>query len=133
MMAGVVIDASAVLAVLLNEPTRAALIAATQELSLVGAMSLPWEVGNALVAGARRARLTPSEVHEAWASYETVPVRLVSTDVGRALDAALQAGLHAYDGYVLEAARAERLPLLTLDAALARAALRLGVTLMELA
>ena len=40
-------------------------------------------------------------------------------------------GLYASDGYVLETARAEGLPLLTLDRGLARAAHRLGVRLME--
>jgi predicted nucleic acid-binding protein len=39
--------------------------------------------------------------------------------------------LYAYDGYVLETARAERLPLLTLDLRLARAAQRLGLKVKE--
>lgn len=127
----VVIDTSALLAVLLNEPSRPALISATEGYGLVGAPSLPWEVGNALVAGVRRARLSAADVRHAWASYQAVPVRLVSIDMGRALTVAMESGLYAYDGYVLETARAERLPLLTLDRGLARAAQRLGLHMME--
>jgi len=130
-MAPVVIDTSALLAVLLNEPSRAELIRATDGLSLVGAPSLPWEVGNALMAGVRRTRLSIADVRQAWAGYQAVPVRLASIDAGRALSVAIEAGLYAYDGYVLETARAERLPLLTLDRGLARAAARLGLRLME--
>jgi len=130
-MAHLVIDTSALLAVLLNEPTRSALISATQGYGLVGAPSLPWEVANALVAGVRRRRLSAAAVRQAWASYQTVPVRLAEIDAGHALEIALELGLYAYHAYVLETARAERLPLLTLDGRLARAADRLALQLLE--
>lgn len=130
-MLQLVIDTSALLAVLLNEPTRAALIRATEGHALVGAPSLPWEVGNALVAGFRRRRLSPEDVRQAWAQYQKVPVRLGELDTERALQIALETGLYAYDAYVLESARAEQLPVLTLDGGLARAADRLGVRIME--
>jgi predicted nucleic acid-binding protein len=125
------IDTSAVLGVLLNEPERSALIQATEGYRLVGAPSLPWEVGNALVACFRRHRLSRAEVLQAWSSYQSVAVRLVAINAEQALGVALEAGLYAYDAYVLETARAERLPLLTLDERLARAASRLGVKVME--
>ena len=131
LVAYLVIDTSAVLAVLLNEPTRSALISATEGYGLVGAPSLPWEVGNALVAGVRRRRLSAAAVLQAWASYQTVPVRLAQIDAGQALEIGVELGLYAYDAYVLETARAERLPLLTLDRGLARAAHRLGLRLRE--
>jgi predicted nucleic acid-binding protein len=130
-MASLVIDTSALLAVLLHEPSRPALIQAAEGCSLVGAPSLPWEVGNALVAGVRRRRLSATAVHEAWVSYRAVPVRLAEIDAGSALEIAMELGLYAYDAYVLETARVERLRLLTLDGGLAQAARRLGVRIME--
>jgi predicted nucleic acid-binding protein len=130
-MKSLVIDTSALLAVLLNEPVRPALIRATEGYSLVGAPSLSWEIGNALVAGVRRKRLSVIDLRQAWASYQAVPIRLAHIDAGRALDLALGAGLYAYDGYVLETAHAERLPLLTLDLSLARAARRMGLRVKE--
>jgi predicted nucleic acid-binding protein len=130
-MERLVIDTSALLAVLLNEPSRALLIRAAEGYDLVGAPSLPWEVGNALIAGFRRRRMSAPQVHQAWASYEAVPVRLAEIDTERALKIALDTGLYAYDAYVLEAARAERLLLLTLDRALERTARRLGLRIRE--
>jgi predicted nucleic acid-binding protein len=130
-MEHLVIDTSALLAVLLNEPEREALIDATQGRGLVAAPSLPWEVGNALVAGVRRQRLSTAALLEAWGSYGKVPVRLAEIAVARALEIAVEFNVYAYDAYVLEAARAERLPLLTLDRGLAQVARRLGLTLME--
>ncbi len=128
----IAIDTSAILAVLLNEPSRSALIAATEGCSLIAAPSLPWEVGNALIAGVRRHRLTGAVVLEAWASYRRVAVRLAELDVAKALELAVALGVYAYDAYVMEAARSTRAPLLTLDAALARAARSIGVEVMEL-
>jgi len=128
----IAIDTSAILAVLLSEPSRAALIAVTEGCSLISASSLPWEVGNALIAGVRKRRLTEEVVLAAWASYGLIPVRLEQFDVARALKLAVALRVYAYDAYMLEAARSARVPLLTLDAALARAARSIGVSVMEL-
>lgn len=63
--------------------------------------------------------------------YAGVPLHLAEIAIERALEIALETGLYAYDAYVLELARAERLPLLTLDRALERAARRLHLQLMQ--
>jgi predicted nucleic acid-binding protein len=127
----VVIDTSALLAVLLEEPERPALIAATQGAVLLAPASLPWEVGNALVALVRRRRLTPAEAGLAWTAYEAIPRRLVDVDVGEAIGLAIELGLYAYDAYFVVLARRRRLPLLTLDRRLGTAASRVGVDLVE--
>ena len=89
------------------------------------------EVGNALIAGFRRRRLTVEAVLRAWAGYQKVRVRLAEIDVRSALQIALESGLYGYDASVLETARAARLPVLTLDRGVARAARRLGLKLVE--
>ena len=127
-----VIDTSALLAVLLDEPQRPAVIAATAGVVLFAPASLPWEVGNALVATIRRRRLTAAEAQRAWAAYETVPLRLVEVDIGQAVALAAELGLYAYDSYMLGLARSRRLPLLTLDGKLAAAARAIGVALVEI-
>jgi predicted nucleic acid-binding protein len=126
-----IIDASAILAVLLDEPERRPLIRATEGVELMAPVSLPLEVGNALVAAVRRRRLTPEQAKQAWASYSAVPVRLLDVDVARAIDTALSLGLYAYDAYVLEAARRRGLPLLTLDQQLRSAAKTLHLDVVE--
>ncbi len=68
----------------------------------------------------------------AWASYGRIPVRLAQLDVAKALELAVALRVYAYDAYMLEVARSARAPLLTLDAALARAARSIGVPVMEL-
>jgi predicted nucleic acid-binding protein len=127
----VVIDTAALLAVLLEEPERPALLAATTGAVLFAPASLPWEVGNALVAAVRRRRLTAAEAEAGWTAYQTIPIRLVEVDIGRAMGLATERGLYACDAYMLELARSRGLPLLTLDAKLSDAARLVGVALVE--
>ena len=130
-MVEIVIDTAALLAVLLEEPERQALLAATTGAVLFAPASLPWEVGNALVAAVRRRRLTAAEAEAGWTAYQTIPIRLVEVDIGRAMALATERGLYAYDAYMLELARNRGLPLLTLDAKLSDAARLAGIALVE--
>lgn len=127
----VVVDTSAVLAVLLDEPERTALIARTQGAALLVPGSVPWEVGNGLIAGFRRRRLSARQVRDAWIAFEQIPLRLLQIAVPKALSLAEQFGLYAYDGYILEAARAQRVPLLAMDKRLRTAAAELGLEVWE--
>jgi predicted nucleic acid-binding protein len=127
-----VVDASAVMAVLLEEPERGALIAATQGRELVAPPSLPWEIGNGLVAVVRRKRLSQAEALSAWTAWGEVRLRLIEVDVSRALALAFEHDLYAYDAYLLALAEQRRIPLLTLDRTLQRAARDAGVTLLEI-
>jgi len=128
----VVIDTSAVLAVLLHEPQRSAVIARTEGAMLLAPGSLSWEVGNVLIAGFRRKRLEAAEIRDAWASFEQIPVRSVAVAVGKALELAQQLRLYAYDAYVIEAARSHRTPIVTVDRRLRVAAMQLGLEVWEL-
>ncbi|GIW40358.1 MAG: twitching motility protein PilT [Candidatus Binatia bacterium] len=127
-----VIDTAAVLAVVLNEPERGALIAATRGAVLFAPASLPWEVGNALVAAVRRRRLSRDAALLAWKSYRKIALRLVALDIGRAIALATERGIYAYDAYMLELARSRGLPLLTLDTRLRSVARAAGVELVEI-
>ena len=57
-VAEIVIDTSAIVAVITDAPEKAALIRITEDAALVAPSSVHWEVGNAFSAMIRRARLT---------------------------------------------------------------------------
>jgi predicted nucleic acid-binding protein len=129
----VVVDTSAVLATLVSEPVRPAIVTATRGAAILAAPSLPWEIGNALVSLVRRHVATPEDARQAWRTFARVPIRYVDVDGSVAIGIAVEAGLYAYDAYVIEAARTARVPLLSLDRAQCRAAKALGVELVEVA
>jgi predicted nucleic acid-binding protein len=129
----IVIDTSALIAVLTGEPTRDQLIARTQGAELLAPGSVHWEIGNAFSALVKRRRLKLPEVQAALAAYGQIPIRFVEVEPGAAVELADRFGLYAYDAYLIACARRQRAPLLTLDTRLGRAAREAGVEVLEVA
>jgi predicted nucleic acid-binding protein len=132
MPANIVIDTSAILAVLLAEPEKQAVVEATMGSVLCAPASLRWEVGNAASAGVKRRRLTPERARQLVTDFEQVTIRELPVDLRPAVDLALELSIYAYDAYILEAARSSGFPLLTLDGPIRRNAKKLGLSLLEL-
>jgi predicted nucleic acid-binding protein len=128
----VVADTSAILAVLLDEPEKEAVVAATLGRVLFAPASIRWEVGNAATAGVKKRRLTPERALQLVNDFESVTLQELTVDVPRAVDLAIQLGLYAYDAYILEAARTSGYELLALDGAVRRSARKMGLPLVEL-
>ncbi len=126
-----VIDASAVIAVVANEPEKAALIEQTQGAIMHAPASLPWEIGNALSAMLKRKRITIEQATTAFRSYSQIPIRLIDVDVIRALVHAARLGIYAYDAYMIQAAEKQDCPILTLDGGLIQVAKTVGLRVME--
>jgi predicted nucleic acid-binding protein len=124
------IDTSAVLAVVLNEPSRATLIEITRGAELLSPGSLPWEIGNACSALVKRGRLDEEKAASAIASFQKIPIQLVAVEIEEAVRVSSENGLYAYDAYMLVCARRHRTPLLTLDRALARVAVGMGLQVL---
>jgi predicted nucleic acid-binding protein len=128
----IVVDTSVILAVLLDEPEKDAIVEETLGTILGAPASLRWEVGNAATAGVKRRRLTEERARQLMTDFESVTVRELAIDMKRAVDLGLELRIYAYDAYVLEAARSSGFPLLTLDGPIQRNARKLGVSLVEL-
>ncbi len=126
-----VIDTSAIIAVIVNEPQKLGLVAATTGAELIAPSSLHWEIGNAFSAMLKRKRISLENAVSALESYQQIPLRLVDVPLDEVLAISDQLGVYAYDGYFLAAARALRCELLTLDRGLAHAAGQLGIALRK--
>ncbi len=132
MPSSVVIDTSAILAVLLDEPEKGAVVEATMGCTLCAPASIRWEVGNAATAGVKKRRLTPARARQLVRDFEQVTIRELAVDLERAVDLALELGLYAYDAYILDAARSSGYPLLALDGTVKRSARKIGLPIVEL-
>jgi predicted nucleic acid-binding protein len=127
-----VIDTSAILAVLLDEPEKQAVVEATAGSVVCAPASLRWELGNAATAGVKRHRLTTERARQLVSDFEQVRIRELAIDILRAVDLGLELGIYAYDAYILEAARSSGFRLLALDGPIRRNAEKLGLSLVEL-
>lgn len=132
MAANIVTDTSAILAVLLDEPEKEAVVEATIGSVVCAPASLRLEVGNAATAGVKRRRLTAERARQLMTDLESVTIRELAIDIRRAVDLGLELGIYAYDAYILEAARSSGFPLLALDGPIRQNAKKLGLSLVEL-
>lgn len=142
-MRRIVVDASAIMAVLLREAHRDVVVEATRGVDLLSPDSLPFEIANALSARMKRRdeqRIDAAVASEAFSQFRQMEIALLPqrmSDHVRALELAGQLGLYAYDAYILAAARKQKAPLLTLDGmgrkqGLLQQAPKCGVSVVEL-
>lgn len=142
-MTTIIVDTSAVIAVLLKEATRPSIIKATQGVLLASPETLPFEVTNALSARMKRSdehRLSGTQASAAFAQFRLMEIRLLPVnwqDHEQALNLASLLGIYAYDAYLLVAALNEKAALLTLDGmgrkpGLYQQAERMGISVVNL-
>jgi len=95
----------------------------------------PVEVGNALLAGERRRRITPAETGRSLELLRNLNIHVENTGPGLHVEdleaVARSQRLSVYDAAYLSLAIREGIPLATLDRALAQAARRVGISLLE--
>lgn len=127
----IVVDASAIIAVIVNEPSKTDIIQSTQHATLVAPASIHWEIANAFSAMFKQNRLTVEQAVDALAIYKQIPVRFVEVELEEALQIANQLNIYAYDAYLLRCAQKQKAPLLSLDKTLLRLAKQLNLQVAE--
>lgn len=127
-----VVDTSAIIAVLLGEEGRERIVEAAEGADLIAPASLHWEIGNAFSAMFKRGRLSATTAIEAAGRYQEIPIQFVEVGLPESIRLSDEFGLYAYDAYMLVAARRHRTPLLTLDGGLQEAARNVGIDLIDL-
>ncbi|MCK4660755.1 MAG: type II toxin-antitoxin system VapC family toxin [Phycisphaerae bacterium] len=126
-----VADTNTFLAVALNEPEKTWLIQVTEGHDLAAPAVLPYEIGNALSALAKRKVVLARQLPDIWDAVAGVSVELVDIDVRAALVLAGRLGIYAYDAYFLQCALETRCSLLTLDRGMKQAAKQLEIGVVE--
>ncbi|MDQ3815687.1 MAG: type II toxin-antitoxin system VapC family toxin, partial [Armatimonadota bacterium] len=111
-----VVDTSVLIAVIANEPEKAALVTQTQGADLFAPHSIYWEMGNAFSAMLKRQRITVEQAKAAVEVYRQIPLTLMEVDLVQAVELASQLNIYAYDAYIIACAINQDCPLLSLDA-----------------
>jgi len=127
----IVVDASAVLAVIANEPSKKNLIRLTKGAHLIAPASLHWEIGNALSAMLKRNRINLYQALRAVEIYSHIPIRNADVEMDEAVRIAAESNIYAYDAYMIRCAIRYNARLLSLDKTLLETARKLGVETME--
>jgi predicted nucleic acid-binding protein len=127
----IVIDTSALLAVIVGEPERAKIIAITAGNTLIGPGFIPWEIGNAFSAMFKQDRLSLDGARKGVEIFYSIPIRFVESDIMNALRLSKEIDMCAYDAYLLDCAIRYKSPLLTLDLKLKKAAQSIKIDALE--
>ena len=127
----VAVDASVLIAIIVNEPEKPALIRATIGDDLISPHSVRWEIGNAFSAMLKRGRVTREQATKALAQYASIPIRYVEVELDDSLAIADQYDVYAYDAYLLRCAVKYRAPLLSLDRGLLHVARQMNISTVE--
>ena len=127
----IVIDTSALIAVIAGEPERSRIIEMTTGNVLIGPGSIPWEIGNAFSAMFKQNRLTLDDAEKGLVIFDSIPLRYIKPDFANALKISRQANMYAYDAYFLDCAIRYKAPVLTLDRKLKQAAQNFNIETLE--
>ena len=127
----VLMDASAIMAIILNEANRDRVISLTEGTMLMSSEVISFEIGNALINLRRKQKITEEGLLEAYRNYTLIPLRIIKVNVEKALRIACKNNLYAYDAYYLEIAHRLKLPLITFDASMKKAGLDMKISILE--
>lgn len=127
----IVVDASVVLAVILNEPEKVGIIRNTEGRDLISPGCLKWEIGNAFSAMLKRKRLDQKQVHKALDTFSVIPIKEVEVNLNEALTLCANHNIYAYDAYYMLVSKRLSRPMLTLDDRMAEVAKFEGIMVEE--
>ncbi len=127
----IVTDTSVLIAVILNEPEKMAIVKATSGHTLVGPECIRWEIVNAFSAMFKKGRITLRVAGKALAVFDVIPIRYLDVDFTHSLKLAHDNQIYAYDAYFLDCAMRHKTPLLSLDSRLTAKARDMGINVLE--
>ena len=126
-----VVDASAILGVLLNQGPKEWLVISTTGATLIAPASLHWEIGNALSSLMKRKKITEKEANAVLDAYSKIPIQFVDADLKASLALVNKHSIYAYDAYMLVCAKHFKIPIVSLDKALIEVAKTEHIRVLE--
>ena len=112
----ILMDACAIMAVIVKEPERDIIIELTKDAVLLSPNMVSYEIANALTKMMKKRIIGKEHMVNAFNYYKIIPIKEIEIDFEKALEIAWNYKIYAYDACYLEAAKRLNIPLLTFDA-----------------
>ena len=126
----ILMDACAIMAVIVKEPERDLVIQLTKNSIIVSPNMVSYEIANALTKMMKKKVIEKDAMINAFEYFKKIPIMTVEIDIKKALDIAWDFKIYAYDACYLESAKRLNLPLLTFDGNMIKVGKELGINII---
>ena len=127
----IILDASAIIAVIADEPEAQTVINYTKNATIVSPNIISCEIANALTRMMKKKIVNSEEqMINLIKNFKLIPIKLEEIDLEKAMQIAWQNNIYAYDAFYLEVAKRLRLPLITFDAGMEKIGKTLGLNIL---
>jgi len=127
----IVLDASAIIAVIADQPEAQTVINCTKNSAIVSPNIISCEIANALTRMMRKNIIkTKEQMLALIKNFKRIPIKTVDIDLEKTLGIAWNYKIYAYDAFYLETAQRLNLPLLSFDSGMIKIANEIGLTVL---
>ncbi|MDR0403048.1 MAG: type II toxin-antitoxin system VapC family toxin [Treponema sp.] len=127
----IIVDASAIMAVIADEAESEIVIEYTKDAIIVSPNVLAFEIANGLTKMMKRRIIEDKgKLINFIEAFKQIPIKLVEVSLEKTLEIAWDHKIYAYDAYYLEAAKRLHLPLLTFDGEMKKIGRMIGVEIL---
>jgi predicted nucleic acid-binding protein len=126
----VILDASAIMAVVADEAESEIVIYYTEEATIVSPNVVSFEIANGLTKMMKKKVIDKERMINIFKSFKRIPIKIVEINIEKALKIAWEYKIYAYDAFYLESAQRLNLPLLTFDRGMAKIGKEMGITVL---
>jgi predicted nucleic acid-binding protein len=130
-MREILLDASAIMAVIADEPESEIVINYTKDATILSPNIVSFEIANALTKMMKKKVIDTKEKMIALIkNFQKIPIKTIDVDLEKSLAIAWDYKIYAYDSIYLEIAKGLNLPLLTFDSGMRRVGRELGINIL---
>jgi predicted nucleic acid-binding protein len=127
----ILLDASAIMAVIADEPESEIVINHTRNAIIVSPNIVSFEIANGLTKMMKRKNIDTKEKMIALIkNFQRIPIKTIEVDLEKSLEIAWNYKIYVYDSIYLEIAKRLNLPLLTFDGGMTRIGKELGIAIL---
>jgi len=127
----IVLDASAIIAVIADEPEAQIVINGTKNRTIVSPNIISCEITNALTRMMKKNIIkTKEQMLDLIKNFKKIPIKTVDIDPEKTLEIAWNYKIYAYDAFYLETAQRLNLPLLSFDGGMRKVGSEIGLTVL---
>ena len=126
----IIMDACAIMAVIVKEPERDLIIQLTKNAVMVSPEMVSYEIANALTKMMKKKIIEKERMINAFNFFKKIPIKTIEVDIEKALEISWDYKIYAYDACYLESAKRLNLPLLTFDDNMMKVGKELGINIL---